>query len=251
MSDDLMKDLEQLEEASQEEQVSESSASEESIAVGDKTYTAKEIEELERGNLRYADYTKKTQELAKQRKSLEEEKSKSSELQAAEQKELDEWRRLDKLIMSDPRRLEQFKAIVSGVQGPQDQPATQVPPELQQQIEELRAAEEDRRLQQELDSVKGLVGDLSAPEEEDFFSFVREMQERVEGIIPLQDAARMYPKFHERLVEKAIASRQKEQQSRSSEKAKTKNVASGKKAVAADGTPTDDEFLADIEKMLG
>lgn len=73
-------------EVAEEHDDSEESEEELVYQIGDKEITLKKIEELEQGNLRQADYTKKTQALAEERKAIEAEKAqiaeKSKEIEA-------------------------------------------------------------------------------------------------------------------------------------------------------------------------
>lgn len=261
--DALMSDLEQAfeQETPEATEVMEDTQTEDStevseepaIEIGGKRYTAKEIESMRAASLRHSDYTKKTQDLARQRKQFEEEMNKSKELREAEAAELEQWRRIEQIIERDPSRLEQFKQLIRGAQA--QQPASEqpvVPPEIQERLDQLEQAEASRKAQSEMKEVYRMLGTdkLDEMEEVSFLDFVKEKEERIGGELPLVDAAKMY--FHDKLVERALTRRQEEAKKRAETKAKTKVTKSSKKPGSKKGKISSDaDFLSDIERALG
>lgn len=266
-SDDaFLKELEQLAEGSEEaeapteqpdadsgdkgpseEVVSEKDAgsTEPYLELDGQKYTAKDLKELRSGSLRYADYTKKTQALAAERKKWEEEKAKW----AAERSELDEWRRIDRIISSDKDRLEAFRKLwqSANLQEPA-KAAPAIPDDIRDKLEALEAAEEERKVKAELEEVMKLVGNFSLDEQNEFLQYVENMQEKVDGEIPLVLAAKTFPPFFDRLVEKAVQSRMEDKSKREADKSKTKGKPSGKKQPAAPKSYSD-AMLEELEQM--
>lgn len=91
------------------------------------------------GLLRHRDYTKKTQELAEQRKAFEsEQQQKQAEwAQFLEMKQ--KYDKYDQFLRQNPQIAQELQRRMSGAQG-----QGRVPPELQQQIEELKQWKEER-----------------------------------------------------------------------------------------------------------
>src|SRR3990167_11189277 len=89
-----------------------------SIEVDGKRYTPKEIKEFLAANLRYKDYTKKTQELAQARKAWEAERSQKDKEHQEQLEQLKKYRELDGRISGNPESLKRFKELIGMAPSP-------------------------------------------------------------------------------------------------------------------------------------
>ena len=180
---------------------------------------------------------------------------------SAERSELDEWRRLDRLITASPERLTAFRALVAGIDpaeklkdSPEEKEAVlSIPEDLQQELDAWRSEREDELIRRELEEVKNLIGEMSDEERADFLVFAEEKQEQYDKVISLVDLSYMFPSFRKKMAIKEVAALSKDSDKRKPSKSKTKLVGKGKKPSttkpAGSNNPSD-ALLDDIRLTL-
>ena len=215
------------------------------------------IEELKSGYQRYGDYTQKTQRLADEKREWEETRDvtgRERDLTEAERRKLSEFERVDSILTNDPNRAQKFNELIKGVDftaKPEDPRIGALEGEIKA-LKEREASrsetEEDRLIALEMEQVTELVGQVTRVERDEFFKFVEELQDEVEGTIPLPKAARMFHGFDEKRLNRLLDKRETDKTERNKSKAKTK-TAGGRKAAPA-AKSKDASFLEDLQRAF-
>lgn len=213
-------------------------------------YTAEEIKGLKEGNLRWKDYTQGKQKLAKDRKEMEQSTSDYNSLKADNEK----WQNVDATFKGLPEdKKREVEALLRG-SSPVSAPSGGSDNRVMERLDRIEAKQSSQDLASDLSNVYRDVGKLSPEEEDKFLQYASAYKEQAgRQDVPMSDIAKIYQPFQEKVMEKMIAGKKKEEKDRVDAAAKTKFSTSGKggKPRPSKVTSPDDALLAEITRVTG